>query len=274
MPSLTRVATYRRRVRAPLERVWENVRDWEHLPWLHRSTFRAIELLEQGDWGWRARVALQPADVGRVLEIELRIEADDRYVTRTLSGAGAGTEIRTVVEADASGGAAQDTAIEVAFHLPDVAPEMASVLGQAYLNLYERLWDEDEAMMRRREAQLARRRDRTTPPQPVDLGPVDVLRARLPLVVETAAGPWRVVELDGELLAHTTVCPHWLGPLGEAPLEDGVVTCPWHGWRFDLRAGACVGHRLRLPPAPRVELGADRRARLSWAGTTPPEDTA
>ena len=36
VPGLTSVATYRRRIGASLERVWENVHDWEHLPWLHR----------------------------------------------------------------------------------------------------------------------------------------------------------------------------------------------------------------------------------------------
>ena len=24
-------------------------------------------------------------------------------------------------------------------------------------------------------------------------------------------------------------------------VQDGIVTCPWHGWRFDARTGACVG---------------------------------
>ena len=30
------------------------------------------------------------------------------------------------------------------------------------------------------------------------------------------------------------VCPHRGGPLGEGTLEGSVVTCPWHGWRFDV----------------------------------------
>ncbi|TMP97098.1 MAG: hypothetical protein E6L09_13880 [Verrucomicrobia bacterium] len=31
-------------MRASLERIWENVRDWEHLPWLHRRSFLDIQL--------------------------------------------------------------------------------------------------------------------------------------------------------------------------------------------------------------------------------------
>ena len=46
--------------------------DWEHLPWLYRSSFSDIKLLESGSWGWRVRVGLQPA--GEVVDIELRIE--------------------------------------------------------------------------------------------------------------------------------------------------------------------------------------------------------
>ena len=44
--ALTSVAVYERTIRASLERVWENVLDWEHLPWLHRRTFGHIRLLE------------------------------------------------------------------------------------------------------------------------------------------------------------------------------------------------------------------------------------
>ena len=40
------VATYRRTIHASLERIWENVLDWEHLPWLHRSAFAAAELVQ------------------------------------------------------------------------------------------------------------------------------------------------------------------------------------------------------------------------------------
>lgn len=49
-------ATYEREVAASLERVWENVYDWEHLPWLHSSSFGSIELEESAAWGWRARI--------------------------------------------------------------------------------------------------------------------------------------------------------------------------------------------------------------------------
>ena len=76
---------YERRVEASLARVWENVLDWEHLPWLHRSSFASIELHDAGDWGWRARAALRTG--GEPFDLELMVDrARSRYVTRTLSG--------------------------------------------------------------------------------------------------------------------------------------------------------------------------------------------
>lgn len=34
-------------------------------------------------------------------------------------------------------------------------------------------------------------------------------------------------------------CPHMGGPLGEGEVNGCTVTCPWHGWKFDVRTGAC-----------------------------------
>ena len=51
---------------------------------------------------------------------------------------------------------------------------------------------------------------------------------------------FRIIELDGNLVAHATVCPHTLGPLGTATVTDGVIECPWHGYRFDVVTGKCV----------------------------------
>lgn len=37
------------------------------------------------------------------------------------------------------------------------------------------------------------------------------------------------------------VCPHRGGPLADGLVADSCVTCPLHGWRFDLRSGAALG---------------------------------
>jgi nitrite reductase (NADH) small subunit/3-phenylpropionate/trans-cinnamate dioxygenase ferredoxin subunit len=42
---------------------------------------------------------------------------------------------------------------------------------------------------------------------------------------------------DGSFYAIDDTCLHRGGPLGEGELEGCIVTCPWHGWKFDVRSG-------------------------------------
>jgi nitrite reductase/ring-hydroxylating ferredoxin subunit len=267
------VAVYERTVHASLERVWENVLDWEHLPWLHGGSFSSIECLEAGRWGWRARVGLQPASASRAILLELVIEPDEpRYVSRTLEGAGAGTEIWTRVDLLS----AHETDIRVEFFLAAPAPEQVAALGAVFTSLYSRLWDEDEEMMIARESELQRRvarstaaRGATAAPRSgeasgnVSLGSLGALEASLPLVLEYAGRRFRIVLHDGSLVAHSVVCPHTLGPLADVPVEAGRVVCPWHGYAYDVVTGReCSGRPLRLAPAPRVRVDAEQNVWL------------
>ena len=57
--------------------------------------------------------------------------------------------------------------------------------------------------------------------------------------LELIAGD-RVVALfnvEGTFYALDGVCPHQGGPLGQGVLSGCIVTCPWHGWQFDVRSG-------------------------------------
>jgi nitrite reductase/ring-hydroxylating ferredoxin subunit len=254
------IARYGRRVRACEARVWENVLDWEHLPWLHRHAFLGCQRLGASREGWRARVRLPPASAPREIVLELEVDrAVGRYVARTCEGPGTGTEIWTHVRA-----AAPDaTDIEVAFHVPGVPDAERSRIGAAYRQLYARLWDEDEAMMRRRQAVLDGGLQRAAPaPGVLALGPADALRARAPLLVQAGGVPLRIVAVGEKLFAHSAVCPHWGGPLEEADGES-CVRCPWHGYRFDVRDGTSADARpLRLPFARPLAVDARGEASL------------
>ena len=46
--------------------------------------------------------------------------------------------------------------------------------------------------------------------------------------------------VDGNFYAIDNTCPHRGGPLGEGMLDDGIVTCPWHGWKFNVATGKNV----------------------------------
>lgn len=41
----------------------------------------------------------------------------------------------------------------------------------------------------------------------------------------------------GQFYALENSCPHQGGPIAEGWLEDCEITCPWHGWCFDVRTG-------------------------------------
>lgn len=43
-------------------------------------------------------------------------------------------------------------------------------------------------------------------------------------------------------------CPHMGASLSGGFLENGIVTCPWHAWRFRLRDGAWADN-------PRIKIG-------------------
>jgi nitrite reductase/ring-hydroxylating ferredoxin subunit len=46
--------------------------------------------------------------------------------------------------------------------------------------------------------------------------------------------------VDGKLYATDSTCLHHGGPLGQGPLEGEVVTCPWHGWQYNVTTGEAV----------------------------------
>ncbi|HND52905.1 MAG TPA: Rieske 2Fe-2S domain-containing protein [Pirellulaceae bacterium] len=56
---------------------------------------------------------------------------------------------------------------------------------------------------------------------------------------ELVAGE-RIVALfnvDGEFYALDGICPHQGGPLGKGRLNGCILTCPWHGWQYDVKTG-------------------------------------
>lgn len=58
------------------------------------------------------------------------------------------------------------------------------------------------------------------------------------------------IELDGWRMQRR--CPHLRADLGKfGSVENGVLTCALHGWRFDLATGRCLtsgGHEIRATP--------------------------
>lgn len=57
-----------------------------------------------------------------------------------------------------------------------------------------------------------------------------------------------VFRYQGQYFAIDDVCPHMGASLSGGYLEEGIVTCPWHAWRFRLADGAWADN-------PRIKIG-------------------
>ena len=55
-----------------------------------------------------------------------------------------------------------------------------------------------------------------------------------------------VANVGGKIYAMRGKCNHLGGPLGEGKLEGKIVTCPWHGAKFDITTGKFVEFHAKL----------------------------
>ena len=60
-----------------------------------------------------------------------------------------------------------------------------------------------------------------------------------------------LANVEGKLYAVNNVCLHRGGPLAQGELSGQVVTCPWHGWQYDVTTG-----KAKMNPAVGVETYA------------------
>ena len=64
--------------------------------------------------------------------------------------------------------------------------------------------------------------------------------------VQVGGKPVAIANVGGAYYAIDGTCLHRGGPLGQGVLEGAVVTCPWHGWQFDLKSGTMPsGSRIK-----------------------------
>lgn len=70
--------------------------------------------------------------------------------------------------------------------------------------------------------------------------------------------PVALANVGGQIYAFGDACRHEGGPLSAGLLIDATVTCPWHGWAYDVRTGKSIVPPLglRIPTYPvRLEAG-------------------
>lgn len=49
-----------------------------------------------------------------------------------------------------------------------------------------------------------------------------------------------LINIKGEFFACENECPHQGAPLSSGIVKDGYLSCPRHGYRFELKSGKCL----------------------------------
>lgn len=63
-------------------------------------------------------------------------------------------------------------------------------------------------------------------------------------VIVVFGHPVALFNVDGMYHAVSNVCLHRGGPIGEGTLDGTTVTCPLHGWQYDVRSGRNLANPL------------------------------
>ena len=66
-----------------------------------------------------------------------------------------------------------------------------------------------------------------------------------------------LLRVEDRLFAYRNACPHQGMPLHDGEVRDGTLTCPWHGYCFEVDSGECRNApQVQLEPYPlRVQDG-------------------
>lgn len=59
-------------------------------------------------------------------------------------------------------------------------------------------------------------------------------------VVNANGTPIALFKVENTIYAIHNTCLHKGGPLGDGFLDGTTVTCPWHGWQYDVTTGKNV----------------------------------
>jgi len=71
-----------------------------------------------------------------------------------------------------------------------------------------------------------------------DLPPGKVLEKRI------RARRVAIINDNGKIYAIEADCKHMKASLSTGHIADGVVTCRWHGWKYDLVTGNCLTNNV------------------------------
>jgi nitrite reductase (NADH) small subunit len=88
------------------------------------------------------------------------------------------------------------------------------------------------------------------------VGDLDEGRA---MVVDAGGTAVALILANGQYRALGNVCRHRGGPIGEGHIdpEDKTVTCPFHGWQYDIDSGQAKLNPMAKLPVYQVHVVGD-----------------
>ena len=97
----------------------------------------------------------------------------------------------------------------------------------------------------------------TAVPSPVRVASVREVPPGSGKVVVVQGHAVALFNVDGRFFAVSNTCLHRGGPVGEGELSGTTVTCPWHGWEYDVRTGRNTTNPLACLRTFEVRLEGD-----------------
>ena len=116
------------------------------------------------------------------------------------------------------------------------------------------------------------------------VGTISDLKDSEALIVDIGKKSIGIYKHEGEYFAYENICPHQGGPVCEGDLRANVeskvspdgrrlgeydstekfnITCPWHGYEYDIKTGVCRSDkRFRLRSFEVVVEGKDLNVRI------------
>ena len=83
-----------------------------------------------------------------------------------------------------------------------------------------------------------------------------------------------VFYIDGAYQAIDDFCPHMGASLAGGYLENGMVTCPWHAWRFCTQDGKwCDNPKIKIDAFETRVVGDEIQVRVTPKQVPPPPVT-
>jgi len=85
----------------------------------------------------------------------------------------------------------------------------------------------------------------------------EIPEARAKIAVLPNGDRVAVFRMENKLSAISNACAHQNGPLGEGKILRCLVTCPWHGFQYDVRSGRSPKPFTEIIPTYKIAVRGD-----------------